>query len=155
MKITWKRNRLQNNLCVFFLVLICVKTLISWKRSLFWSHFLSWAMRWAMVIDCFRSGCVPLCHCLDMVTICLSSWMMCVLFQIHYSYCESSHCNQVQIDGKIISVNMKCSWNTAFSVLQYEEARSQFCHLLFFALFFFHVQMMILSCNLSPESCLW
>lgn len=85
-----------------------------------------------MVIDCFRSGCILLCHCLDMVTMCLSLWMMSVLYQIHYSYCESSHCDQVQTDGKIISVNMKCSWNTAFSLLQYAEAGSQFCHLLFF-----------------------
>lgn len=137
MRITWKRNRLQNNLCVFFLVLICVKTLISWKRSLFWSHFLSWAMRWAMVIDCFRSGCVPLCHCLDMVTICLPSWMMCVLFQIHYSYCESSHCNQVQIDGK----NYFCEYEMflEYSIFCLAICRSQitilpsviFCPLLF------------------------
>lgn len=103
-------------------------TLVAFDLAAFHSvtvYFFVWHHGWCIVLSKIcppsLSGCALRLNLLFFL--CYMSHQRCI-----YSCYENSHCNQVQINGKIISVNLKSSRSTAFSILINSETGLQFCH---------------------------
>lgn len=163
---------------IFTEQVLCIESAMIHSYLKFWCHLLSLKMsywHWLLLIWLLPT--------LSLLTSCLSSWMMCsslqnlpsvfswVCFKAEsFISCATCHIRDAAIHVKKTVTVIKsrlmerlflCIWRVPgiqhflFSYIQKMDHNSPTPNsAIFCPLFFPHVQMMILGCDLSPDSCL-